>query len=157
MAAPIQVAAMPIPFSETYLQQLTELVHDCDVLTQGGYVVEPLKLSEVERKRRCARCFRCSCSPPLSLAHGWLTGISLALFKHQGKGKEKFKNKNKKHQLLKDTVDAAKAAMKNGASSDPTSLDPAIASLNSLLVPSQPGMSKLPYLFFQRNNPPMLA
>ncbi|GAB1318175.1 Exonuclease domain-containing protein [Madurella fahalii] len=39
-----------------YFQQLKALVHPVPVLRAAGYVVAPLSSSDLERKKRCARC-----------------------------------------------------------------------------------------------------
>lgn len=54
------VTATEIPYSQTYWERLSSLVHSVNVLKSDGYKLEPL---DSEALRRMRRCRNCHCEP----------------------------------------------------------------------------------------------
>ncbi|CCU76442.1 RNA exonuclease 3 [Blumeria hordei DH14] len=48
-----------ICYSPDYMECLLSFVYSSEILKQNGYIVEPLTESELERKIKCDRCFKC--------------------------------------------------------------------------------------------------
>ncbi|KAL2001762.1 hypothetical protein VTN02DRAFT_1286 [Thermoascus thermophilus] len=48
--------ATEIPYSQTYWERLSSLVHSADVLKSDGYKLEPLDPEALRRMRRCRNC-----------------------------------------------------------------------------------------------------
>jgi RNA exonuclease 1 len=54
----MDINAVPIDDAPDYRRHLQHFVHSYERLSQAGYVMKPLSLTAIDRKRRCRRCHK---------------------------------------------------------------------------------------------------